>query len=347
MAIYGGIDLGGTKIQAAIVDSEHKVLGAKRDQTPLNGGPAAIAAKMVEVLRVTAEEAGVEPSALEGIGVGSPGSVDNEAGTVTSARNLSGWDGTFNLREVLEGELGAPVSLGNDVDLAVDAEFEVGAAKAYRSLLGVFWGTGVGGGIILEGKPWLGRGTAAEIGHMVVKMDGARRPCGRRGCMETYARPGAVGGRARRPGGGRGCMETYAGRGAMEARARRRVEKGEKTHLFKIMEERGRDRLSSGIWERALERGDKMAQELLDEAVEALGNGVASAVNLLDPEAVVVGGGLGIRLGQPWVEKIRAAMLPHLFVDFNPPPVLLAELGDLGGAHGGALLAARRAAAKA
>jgi glucokinase len=324
MAIYGGIDLGGTKIQAAIVDSEHNVLGAKRDQTPLKGGPAAIAAKMVEVVRVAAGEAGVELSALEGIGVGSPGSVDDTAGTVTSARNLSDWEGTFNLREVLEGELGAPVSLGNDVDLAVDAEFEVGAAKAYRSLLGVFWGTGVGGGIILDGKPWLGRGTAAEIGHMVVKQDGARCPCGRRGCMEAYA-----------------------GRGAMEARARRRVEKGEKTHLFKIMEERGRDRLSSGIWERALERGDKLALELLDEAIEALGNGVASAVNLLDPEAVVVGGGLGIRLGEPWVEKLRKAMLPHLFVDFNPPPVLLAELGDLGGAHGGALLAARRARAKA
>jgi glucokinase len=113
------------------------------------------------------------------------------------------------------------------------------------------------------------------------------------------------------------------------------------------MEERGRDRLSSGIWERALERGDKMANELLEEAVEALGNGVASAINLLDPEAVVIGGGLGIRLGQPWLEKIREAMLPHLFVDSNPPPILLAELGDLGGAHGGALLAARRARAKA
>jgi glucokinase len=295
------------------------VLGAKRDQTPLKGGPSAIAAKMAEVMRVAAEQAGVETSSLEGIGIGSPGSVNDREGTVTSAKNLSDWGGTFNLREALETELGAPVSLGNDVDLAVDAEFEVGAAKAYQSLLGVFWGTGVGGGIILDGKPWLGRGTAAEIGHMVVKMDGARCPCGRRGCMEAYA-----------------------GRGAMEARARRRVEKGEKTQLFKIMEERGRDRLSSGIWERALERGDKMAQELLDEAVEALGNGVASAVNLLDPEAVVIGGGLGIRLGEPWVEKIREAMLPHLFVDFDPPPVLLAELGDLGGAQGGALLAARR-----
>jgi glucokinase len=319
LSVYGGIDLGGTKIQAAVIDSEHQVLGAKRDQTPLEGGPKAIAAKMVAVLRESAQEAGVETSALTGIGVGSPGSVDDVKGTVTSAKNLSDWGGTFDLRKALEAELGAPVSLGNDVDLATDAEFEVGAARQYQSLLGVFWGTGVGGGIILDGKPWIGRGTAAEIGHMVVKIDGARCPCGRKGCMEAYA-----------------------GRGAMEARARRRVEKGEKTHLFKIMEERGRDRLSSGIWERALERGDKLAQELLDEAVEALGAGVASAVNLLDPEAVVIGGGLGIRLGMPYVERIREAMLPHLFVDQNPPPILLAELGDLGGAQGGALLAARR-----
>ena len=322
MAIYGGIDLGGTKIQAAIVDeaADHKVLGAKRDQTPLKGGPKAIAARMAEVLRETAEEAGVKVSDLAGVGVGSPGSVDDDKGTVSGAMNLSEWSGSFNLRKALEKDLGAPVSLGNDVDLATDAEFEIGAARKFQTLLGVFWGTGVGGGLVLDGKPWTGRKTAGEIGHMVVRINGAKCGCGRRGCMEAYA-----------------------GRGAMEARARRRVEQGEKTALFTIMEERGRDRLSSGIWERALARDDQLALDLLEDAVEALGAGVASAVNLLDPEAVVIGGGLGIRLGEPWVQRIRDAMLPHLFLDADPPAVMLAELGDLGGAHGGALLAARRA----
>ncbi|MDA0166366.1 ROK family protein [Solirubrobacter ginsenosidimutans] len=324
MAIYGGIDLGGTKIQAAVVDegNDHAVLGAKRDQTPLKGGPKAIAARMAAVLVESLEEAGLSVSDLDGVGVGSPGSVDDQKGTVAGAMNLSDWAGSFNLRRVLEKEFGgAPVALGNDVDLATDAEFEIGAAKQYDSLLGVFWGTGVGGGLILDGKPWVGRKTAGEIGHMVVRLNGAHCPCGRRGCMEAYA-----------------------GRGAMEARARKRVNQGEKTSLFRIMEERGRDRLSSGIWERALARDDHMAIDLLEEAVEALGAGVASAVNLLDPEAVVIGGGLGIRLGEPWVQRIREAMHPHLFVDTDPPPVMLAELGDLGGAHGGALLAARRAA---
>ena len=321
MARYAGIDLGGTKIQAAIVDDDHQVLGESRRQTPLEGGPEGIAAAMVETVRTAAEEAGEDLKELDGVGVGSPGSVDDRAGTVSSAKNLSGWGGTFDLRDALESALAAPVALGNDVQLATDAEFAIGAAKPFSSLLGVFWGTGVGGGLILDGKAWLGRKTAGEIGHMSVKIGGARCPCGRRGCMEAYA-----------------------GRGAMEARARRRHEKGDKTHLFKIMEERGRDRLTSGIWERALERDDKLAKELLDEAVEALGAGVASAVNLLDPEAVVIGGGLGLRLGEPWMEKIREAMMPHLFVDDDPPAILLAALGDLGGAQGGALLAARRAA---
>ncbi|HWK30365.1 MAG TPA: ROK family protein [Solirubrobacter sp.] len=321
MAIYGGIDLGGTKIQAAVVDDDHQVLGAKRDQTPLKGGPKAIAAQMAEVLKGALEEAGKRIEDLTAVGVGSPGSVDDAAGTVSGAMNLSDWAGTFNLRKALQKDFdGVPVALGNDVDLATDAEFEIGAARVYRSLLGVFWGTGVGGGLILDGRPWVGRKTAGEIGHMVVRLNGAHCPCGRRGCMEAYA-----------------------GRGAMEHRARKRVAQGEKTALFKIMEERGRDRLSSGVWERALARDDHMAIDLLEEAVAALGAGVASAVNLLDPEAVVIGGGLGIRLGEPWVARIREAMLPHLFVDSDPPPILLAELGDLGGAQGGALLAARRA----
>ena len=326
MAIYGGIDLGGTKIQAAVVDegADNTVLGANRDQTPLKGGPKAIAAKMAETLTAALAEAGLSVSDLAGVGVGSPGSVDDTKGTVSGAMNLSDWASSFNLRKHLEKELGGtPVSLGNDVDLATDAEFQIGAAREYQTLLGVFWGTGVGGGLILDGHQWVGRGTAGEIGHMVVRIDGAKCGCGRRGCMEAYA-----------------------GRGAMEARARKRVDQGEKTALFKIMEERGRDRLSSGIWERALARDDHMAIDLLEEALEALGAGVASAVNLLDPEAVVIGGGLGIRLGEPWVERIREAMLPHLFVDDDPPPVLLASLGDLGGAHGGALLAARRAMAR-
>jgi glucokinase len=312
----GGLDLGGTKIQAVVVDSESKVLGEARHPTPSEGGPPDVVAALAETLAEAASAAGVEPGRLGGVGVGSPGAVDAGAGTVAGARNLPGWtDEPFPMASALEERTGVPVRLGNDVQVGVDAEFALGAGRDCDSLLGVFWGTGVGGGIILRGETWVGRGAAGEIGHMVVQRDGALCPCGRRGCMEAYA-----------------------GRGAMEAKARRLVERGHKTDLFKIMEKRGRTRLQSGIWARALERNDPMAVKLIDRAVQALGAGIASAVNLLDVEAVVIGGGLGSRLGEPYVERIRMAMLPHLFTDDNPPAVHLAALGDLGGAIGAALL---------
>jgi glucokinase len=315
----GGIDLGGTKIQTVVVGDDHAVAGQSRAPTPTSGGPADVAAAMADAMREAASEAGVETGALEGVGVGSPGVIDDARGTVASARNLPGWEGSFALAAELGEALGTSVRLGNDVQVATDAEVALGAGRPYESLLGVFWGTGVGGGVVLRGEPWLGRGGAGEIGHVVVRIGGAHCPCGRRGCMEAYA-----------------------GRKALEERARKRVAKGHETDLFQIMEKRGRDRLTSGIWARALDHGDKLAHELIDEAVEALGAGVASAANVLDVEAIVIGGGLGIRLGEPYRERIEKAMLPHLFHADPPPPVLLAELGDLGGAIGASLLVERQ-----
>ncbi len=122
---------------------------------------------------------------------------------------------------------------------------------------------------------------------------------------------------------------------------------GEKTVLFKIMEERGRTRLTSGVWARALDRDDAMAHRLIERAVRALGAGIASSQNVLDIEAVIIGGGLGLRLGQPYVDRIREAMMPHLFADDRPPAVELAALGDLGGAVGASLLVRTAAAARA
>ena len=312
----GGIDLGGTKIQAVIVDGRNKVLGEARRPTPTSGGPEAVCAELADTLADAGASAGIDPSTLSGVGVGSPGAIDADAGTVAQARNLPDWIDPFPLADRLSEAVAAPVQVDNDVSVATAAEFELGVGKEYSSLLGVFWGTGVGGGIVLNDEPWTGRGAAGEIGHMVVKIGGRRCPCGRRGCMEAYA-----------------------GRGAMEARARKLHKQGHKTELLKIMRKRGRERLTSGVWARALEQGDDLANEIVAEAIEALGAGVASAVNLLDVEAVVIGGGLGVRLGKPYARKIAAAMQPHLFVDDRPPAIEVAALGDLGGAIGAALLA--------
>jgi len=317
MSSYGGIDLGGTKIQTVIVDDEHNVLGSARRPTPTTGGPADVACEMAAALCEAAKAAELAVTALAGIGVGSPGTI--EAGNVSSARNLPGWEGTFPLAAALETALGVggmPILVGNDVQVATDAEFKLGSGRPYGTLLGVFWGTGVGAGLILDGKPWTGRGGAGEVGHMVIEIDGARCTCGRRGCVEAYA--------------GRAAMETHA--------RELHEQKGHKTDLFKLMKDHDRTRLTSGIWARALRDEDKLATHIIDRAVGALGAGIASAVNLLDVESVIVGGGLGIRLGDPYAKRISEAMRPHLFADNRPPDVQVAALGDLGGAIGASLL---------
>jgi glucokinase len=314
--LRGGIDLGGTKIEAIVVNGDNKVLGSARHPTPIAGAPADVATQMAAAMNEAAKAAGTTADALKGVGVGSPGAINAASGTVASARNLPGWDGSFELGPTLSEQLGTPVFLGNDVQVGIDAEFELGAGRPYHSLIGVFWGTGVGGGLILDGKLWKGRGGAGEIGHMVVERGGRKCPCGNKGCLEAYA-----------------------GRAAMEARARAKIKDGHKSDLIKIMEHKGRERFTSAVWAAAVEQGDDLAVKLIDDAVVALGVGIASAMNLLDVPAVLIGGGLGVRFGEPYVEKIKAEMADHLFPGHQPPDVHLVGLGDLGGALGAALLA--------
>ena len=313
--LVGGLDLGGTKIQAVLLDGKRTVVAEAKRPTPARGGGKGVVKALAETLEEVCDQAGVKTSDLTGVGVGSPGAIDARRGVVSGARNLPGGGAPIRMTAGLKRLIGAPAFIDNDVTVGVHAEYVLGAAKGAKSLLGVWWGTGVGGGLVLDGKKWEGRGAAGELGHVVVKTGGARCTCGRFGCLEAYA-----------------------GRGAMELRARHLHKRGHRTDLFKIMEKRGRTRLQSGIWARALDHEDPMATELSDRAVEALGAGIASAVNLLDVSSVVIGGGLGTRLGEPYVARIREAMQPHLFVDDNPPVVALAALGDLGGAMGAALL---------
>lgn len=249
---------------------------------------------------------------LAGVGVGSPGIVDTEAGTVSSARNLSEWEGSVPLAPRLSEALdGLPVRVGNDVAVALEAEVALGAGRAYPSFLGVWWGTGVGGSLVLDGR----RIPGGELGHMVVRIGGARCGCGRRGCVEAYA-----------------------GRGSMERRARRLADRGARTELFRIAGKRERERLTSGVWARALEEGDELAERLIDRAVRALAAGAASIRNLIEYDAVVLGGGLGTRFADTAPQWIADAMQPHLFVPERAPAVVAAEHGELGGAIGAARL---------
>jgi glucokinase len=314
--LTAGVDLGGTKIQTVVLRSR-RIIGSARVPTPQTTAQDVIST-IVGTVRAALEQAGTTAKDLRGVGVGTPGEIDAQAGEVSLASNVPGFvDPPVPLGPTVSKALGGtPVSIDNDVRVAVLGEFKRGAGRPYRDLLGVFVGTGVGGGLILDGKLRTGRGAAGEIGHAVVKDDGRVCSCGRRGCLEAYA-----------------------GRGRMEAHARDLVQRGQRTVLFDIMKKRGRTRLASGVIARALEEKDRMATQLVDDAVWALGIALASAQNVLDLEAIVVGGGLGDRLGRPFVDRVAEAMRPHLFVRDAPPAMLTTELGDFSGAVGAAVLA--------
>jgi glucokinase len=313
--LTAGVDLGGTKIQTVVVADE-QVVGQARHPTPRTNAKD-VMAEIVTTIQLSLEAAGKTPADLKAIGVGTPGSVDAATGHVSQSSNVPGFMDDVPLGPTISSALGGvAVTVDNDVRVAVMGEFHRGAGRPYKNLLGVFMGTGVGGGIIIDGKLLHGREAAGEIGHTVVKPGGRRCPCGRRGCLEAYA-----------------------GRLALENAARRRMERGHHTKLFDIMKEEGRDRVSSAVFAKALRGGDHVTVVLMHQAAVSLGLAIANAQNLLDLQAVIVGGGLGDRLGAPFLARVKGEMIRNLRRPDAPPDLLGTELGDLSGAVGAAVLA--------
>lgn len=313
--LIAGVDLGGTKIQSVVV-SDGQVVGQARRTTP-RSGPAEVTSEIVTSVRLALESAGGDLTDLHAVGIGAPGAVDPIKGTVSKSANVAGFMDEVPLGPALSGALrGSPVAIDNDVRVAAIGEHTRGAGRRFDNFLGVFVGSGVGGGLVLEGVLRRGAGNAGEIGHTIVKPGGRQCGCGRLGCLEAYA-----------------------GRVSIEKRARQHVEKGRKTKLFEIMERKGRDRVTSSVIADALDQGDRLTIELLDQAVESLGIALANAQNLLDLEAIIIGGGLGDRLGEEFVRRVALEMQPILRIPERPPDVLPTELGDLSGAVGATVMA--------
>ena len=311
--LVAGVDLGGTKIQTIVARGDD-VLGQARASTP-SDGPVAVAGAVVDSVHASLEAAGAHLQQLSAVGIGAPGRIRD--GVISHSPNMPGMQDPFPMESTVSNGLGGvTVRLDNDVTVATLGEMHRGAGRAFSSFLSVFVGTGVGGGMVLDRSVWRGRGGAGEIGHMVVKPHGRRCGCG-----------------------GRGHLEAYAGRASMQQKAERLVAAGEHTVLFDLMAKHGRDRMTSGIIERALEHGDAMTERLIERAVWALGLALSSSQSLLDVEAMIIGGGLAERFGQPFVDRIAAQMGTTLFHADDPPAVLPAALGDLSGAMGAAVLA--------
>lgn len=308
-----GLEIGVANIQGVLLSDDERVLAHTSLRTPPNGDRASLMDVLEAAAHAVCDEGGTLLAEVDGVGVGAPGVVID--GTVGGAANVPGLLERFGLAELLEHALGRPIAAVNDVTAAALAEQRLGAGRGSDDVLAVFVGTGVGGGIILGGRPELGgAGGAGELGHMIVDHQGAVCPCGRRGCVEAYA-----------------------GRAAMERTAARRKIDGEPTILFEVQRELERGHATSGVFLEALQRGDGMVADLIDDAVWALGCGIASAVNLLDVDRVVLGGGLADRLGDPFRLRVDAATRPLLFLQPARVQVVAAELGAEVSAIGAAL----------
>lgn len=305
--LVAGVDVGGTNIEVGLVDDAHQVHGRAKAPTPTEG-PDAVLDTIAELIASLGED----PIA---VGVGIPGVVHE--GQVLTVPNLGNWHEQFDLVTALAGRLDeVPIALGNDANVGLLGEWLDGAAQGSRHVLGLWMGTGVGGGLILDGRPYTGaRGAAGEIGHVVVLAGGALCTCGRRGCAEAYA-----------------------GRRSMRGTATSMVEAGWETSLFDIMAEEDKPTPTSKVWATALDDGDALATTLFDGAIENLGIAVGSAINLLDLDVVVVGGGLAEKMGQDLADRIGAAARPWML---RPSPELrfvVSSLGDDAGVVGAASL---------
>jgi glucokinase len=315
VSLTAGVDLGGTKV-LAVVARDGEILGRAKSSTPRTG-PEHVADAIVASLDAALAGTGIPEATLGSVGIGAPGRADG--GMLSHAPNIPGLRSPFPMAHAVSERLGdVPVVIENDVTVATIGEQVVGAGRPYGSFLGVFVGTGVGGGLVLDGQVYTGRGAGAEIGHVVVDPKGRRCGCG-----------------------GTGHLEAYAGKAGIEAEARRRADQGERTLLVDLTQHAGKDRLTSGTIGKALRAGDPVATALIDDAMWAMSVALATAQNLLDVEAIVIGGGLADKLGPGFVTRVAELMKPQLFVPEHAPQVVPSELGDLSGATGALVLAGR------
>ena len=312
-----GVDLGGTKILAGVFTNALKCLGRSKSSTKAERGSSAVIDRVARTIMDVVDECDLDIKRIRGVGIGAPGSVDTENGKVLFAGNL-GWK-DVSLKKELEKLLGLPVFLGNDCNICTLGVHEVELEAKPRNMIGVFLGTGIGGGLIIEGKLFSGfNRTAGEVGHMVLEVNGPKCTCGNRGCWEALA-----------------------SRSALFRQIQEAVRKGEKTVLTDML---GKDLtdLRSGDLRKAIKQGDTFVEHVVEEAAKYTGIAVANLINILSPETVVIGGGIMDALENEMMHIIIATAREHCFPGSDKGVKILAsKLGDDAGITGGAVLARR------
>ncbi len=311
-----GVDIGGTKIMASVFDHEFKVLSRCRKKTRPKKEGQSTEDRVISAISEAIEEAG-RPT-IAGIGAGSPGPLDPKTGVIIDTPNIA-WK-NFPLGETLSKGFGVPVCVDNDVNVGTYGEWCFGEVKDCQDVVGVFPGTGIGGGIIMDGRLVHGfSGAAGEIGHMTVERDGPFCGCGKRGCIEAVASRIAI---------------------AKEAAAL--AARGDAPH---ILANCGTDllKIRSGALARAIEAGDDKVEAVVRRAAHLLGMAVGNIINILSPEAIVLGGGLVEAMEGIFLEETRRGIEEHAMPFLRKGiRVVPARLGDDAVIMGAARMIAER-----
>ncbi len=310
-----GVDLGGTKILAAVVDPKGKMVSRDHSVTPASKGPEAVVQAILESADRALSQAGIRSTDLLTIGVGAPGLSDPEAGVLFTSPNLPGWE-DVPLGDIVEGKFGKRVFLINDANAAAVGEFYFGAGRTARNFIYVTVSTGIGGGIMIDGRIYTGStGTAGEIGHMTIDPQGPPCNCGNIGCWEQL---------------GSGT--------ALAREARLNILAGARTSILDLA---GGDmeKVNAEAIHRAAQNGDSLAMELIARTGMYVGIGLANLINLFNPELIVIGGGLS-NIGDMLLEPAyREAERRSFKQSFRAVRFRRAELGRNSGVLGAAAFA--------
>src|SRR5436190_2599809 len=312
---FVGVDFGETKIYAGVFGESLHCVGTSKISTKASRGPEGVIERLARCVKDAVDECDLDLKQVKGIGVGAPGAVDTEKGKVIFAPNL-GWKDVA-LKKELEAMLKVPVFVENDCNLSMLGVYEMELDAKPRHVIGIFLGTGIGGGIIIDGQFYTGANhTAGEIGHMVLQVDGPLCGCGNNGCFEALA-----------------------SRTAIFKKIQDAAKQGHRTLITEMLGEDLED-MRSGDLRRAIRRGDKFVKKIVEDAARYTGVAVANLMNILNPEVIVLGGGVMEALEEQMMPIIQQTALDYALDGTSKDIVIrAAKLADDTGIVGGAVLA--------
>jgi glucokinase len=319
---FVGVDLGGTKILSGVFDPQLNCLGRNKISTKSERGADEVIERIARCVRDAVDECDLDFKQLRGVGVGAPGAIDAGSGRVVFAPNLQ-WQ-NVPLKKILEKDLGVPVLIENDGNSAMLGVFETELQAKPRGVIGIFIGTGIGGGIIVDGKLYSGfNGTAGEIGHMIIEVGGPKCNCGNQGCFEALA-----------------------SRTAIFRKITAAVKDGQKTLLTDMLGPELND-LRSGDLRKAIRKGDGFVEKIVEEAAEYTGIATANLINIFNPEIVVLGGGVIDALSDEMMAIIVETAEDYIVSGTSKGVEIVAsKKGDDAGIIGAAVLARKAAKEK-